>query len=93
MLCWTPYGTQALLAGLGGLLNPIGLFYVLAAALPSTLGANAGLLFLPSMMSTWHRDDKEQVGPMPRSPAWIVTGVVASLVFILVLGRGITWSR
>jgi hypothetical protein len=33
------------------------------------------------------------VGPIPRSLAWIVTGAVASLLFIFVLGRGLTWSR
>ena len=49
-LCWTPYFTDGVLAGVSGLLNPMGLFYVIASALPSTLGANAGLLSLPSMM-------------------------------------------
>ena len=48
-LCWTPYFTEGILAGLGGLLNPLGLFYVIVSALPSTLGANAGLLSLPGM--------------------------------------------
>jgi hypothetical protein len=91
-LCWTPYFTDGILAGLGGLLNPAGLFYVIASALPSTLGANAGLLSLPSMMRK--SDDKEeQVGPVVRSIAWIATAAVASLLFIFVLGRGLTWSR
>jgi len=30
---------------------------------------------------------------MRRSVAWIATAVVASLLFIFVLGRGLTWSR
>src|SRR5580704_19583213 len=30
-LCWTPYFTDGILAGLGGLLNPAGLFYVIAS--------------------------------------------------------------
>jgi hypothetical protein len=41
-LCFTPYITDGILAALGGLMNPLGLFYVVASALPSTLGANAG---------------------------------------------------
>lgn len=65
-LCWTPYFTDGILAGLGGLLNPAGLFYVIASALPSTLGANAGLLSLPSMMRMWSSEE-EQVGPVQRS--------------------------
>ena len=93
VLCWTPYFTDGILAGLGGLLNPLGLFYVIASALPSTLGANAGLLSLPSMMRKWSRSEETQVGPIPRSAAWIATAAVASLLFIFVLGRGLTWSR
>jgi hypothetical protein len=92
-LCWTPYFTDGILAGLGGLLNPAGLFYVIASALPSTLGANAGLLSLPSMMRKWSRSQEEQVGRIGRSNACIATAAVASLLFIFVLGRGLTWSR
>ena len=91
LLCWTPYVTDGILAGIGGVMNPLGLFYVIASALPSTLGANAGLLSLPSMLR--NARDGEQAGPVQRSLAWIITGAVASLLFIFVLGRGITWSR
>jgi hypothetical protein len=93
VLCWTPYFTDGILAGLGGLLNPLGSFYLIASALPSTLGANAGLLSLPSMMRRMSGSEEEQVGPIRRRPAWIVAATVASLLFIFVLGRGITWSR
>ncbi len=93
VLCWTPYFTDGILAALAGLLNPTGLFYVLASALPSTLGANAGLLSLPSMMRRMSSSDAEQVGPIRRGPAWISAAAVAALLFIFVLGRGITWSR
>jgi hypothetical protein len=93
VLCWTPYFTDGILAGLGGLVNPLGLFYVIASALPSTLGANAGLLSLPSMMRRMSRSDAPQVGPIQRRSAWIAAAAVASLLFIVVLGRGITWSR
>jgi len=92
-LCWTPYFAEGVLAGLGGLLNPAGLFYVIASALPSTLGANAGLLSLPAMM--WRRgvSEEEQVAPIQRSSAWIASAAIASLLFIFVLGRGLTWIR
>lgn len=92
-LCWIPYFTDGILAGLGGLLNPLGLFYVIASALPSTLGANAGLLSLPGMMRRWSRSQEDQVGTIGRSVGWIATGAGASLLFIFVLGRGLTWSR
>jgi hypothetical protein len=91
-LAWTPYFTDGILAGVAGLLNPAGLFYVIAAALPSTLGANAGLWGLPGMMRIWPPRE-EPIGPIRRNVGWIVAGAVASLFFIVVVGRGITWSR
>ena len=93
LLCWTPYFTDGILAGAGGLMSPLGLFYVVASALPSTLGANAGLLSLPSMMRRWNRSEGEQVAPVPRSIAWIASATIGSLLFVFVLGHGITWSR
>jgi hypothetical protein len=93
-LCFTPYFTDGILAAIAGLMNPIGFFYVIASALPSTLGANAGLLSLPFVMHKLKRPHEEEAaGPISRSPAWIALGAVASLLFIFVLGRGITWSR
>jgi len=89
-VCWTPYFTDALLAAVAGVLNPAGLFYVIASALPSTLGANAGLLSLPSLMRDSNRDEPIII---PRSTGWIVSGAIASLLFIVVLGRGISWTR
>ncbi len=90
-LTWTPYFTEGILAALGGLVNPLGLFYVVAAALPSTLGANAGLLALPSVMP--EETATEKAGVIPRSWSWIAAGALAGLFFVIVLGRGITWSR
>jgi hypothetical protein len=92
-ICWTPYFTDGILAGLGGLLNPLGLLYAIASALPSTLGANAGRLSLPAIIRGRNRGGKDQVAPLEHSFAWIATAAVASLLFIFVLGRGITWSR
>jgi hypothetical protein len=100
-LCWIPYVTEGIIAGVSGLLNPLGLFYVFSAALSSSLGANAGLLALPGMMRVEPRSEPKSeavpneppVAPIPRSIAWIAIGTIASLLFIFVLGRGLTWSR
>ena len=90
-VCWTPYFTDGVLAGVAALFSPLGLFYMIASALPSTLGANSGLLGLPSMMCRGEHKGEGLV--IPRSIPWIVTAVIASVFFIVVLGRGITWSR
>jgi len=74
-------------------MNPLGFFYVIASALPSTLGANAGLLSLPFVMRAWKTEHEDPSGPIRRSPAWITAGAVAILLFIFVLGRGVSWSR
>ncbi len=91
-LCWMPYVTDGVLAVMGGLLNPAGLFYVVASALPSTLGANAGLWNLPSM-TPGRVGATPALAPIQRSFAWIGAGAVISLWFVFVLGRGLTWSR
>lgn len=90
-VCWTPYFTAGVLAGLAALFSPFGLFYMIASALPSTLGANAGLLSLPGLMRCGQRN--EEGLHIARSMPWIVAGSIASLLFIFVLGRGITWQR
>jgi hypothetical protein len=92
-LCWTPYFSEGILAGIAGLLNPAGLFYVVASALPSTLGANSGLLSLPFLPGLRRVRSGEFAGPIERSPAWVAAGAIGALLFIGVLGRGITWTR
>jgi hypothetical protein len=92
-LSWTPYITQGVLAGLAGLLNPAGLFYVIASALPSTLGANAGMWTLPGLVRQRVAATDERVAAISRSIPWIACGAVVTLLFVLVVGRGLTWTR
>jgi hypothetical protein len=91
-LCWTPYFTAGMLALLAGLPNPAGPFYIIASALPSSLGANTGLFVLPFMMYA-AKPSAQPVKPVTRGLAWIGCGAIGSILFIVVLGRGITWSR
>jgi hypothetical protein len=51
------------------------------------------MLSLPEMMGPGSGAAPGQVGPIERSVPWIAAAAVASLWFIVVLGRGITWSR
>jgi len=97
-LTWTPYFTDGVLATAAGALNPAGLFYVIASALPSTLGANSGLLWLPRIMRRRLGPGRgtavgPAVGAIGRSGAWIMIGAVVVLLYIFVLGRGITFTR
>jgi len=85
--------SEGVLAAIAGVLNPAELFYIIASALPSTLGANAGLLSLPSLMRRWSRSQHEPVPPIPRGTGWIATAAIIGLFFIAVLGRGVTFTR
>jgi hypothetical protein len=89
-LAWTPYFTEAVVGTLGGLMNPAGLFYVIASGIPATMGANAGMLSLPWMVG---RTDGDGVGVIRRDWRWIGAAVVLAVLFIFVLGRGLTWHR
>jgi hypothetical protein len=92
-LAWIPYVTEGVLAAVAGVLNPAGLFYVIASALPATLGANAGLMSLPSVMGSWSRNQSEAVPYLPRSRGWIIGSAIVCALFIGILGRGVTFTR
>jgi len=91
-LCLLPYAVDGALAAIAGALNPLGVFYVIASALPSTLGANAGLLYLPGIMARHPAPDRT-TERIDRSSGWIAAALAAVLIFVFVLGRGITRSR
>jgi hypothetical protein len=87
-LAWTPYFTEGVVSTLAALLNPAGLFYVIASAIPATMGANAGMMSLPGMVG---RGEGESVGVIRRDWRWIGAAIVLAILFIFVLGRGLTW--
>jgi hypothetical protein len=91
-LCWTAYFTDGALATLAAVFNPIGFFYVIASGVSSSLGANTGLFVLPFVMDR-EQHNEHPVAGIDRSAAWIAVAAIASLLFVIVLGRGITWSR
>lgn len=87
-----PYFCGTVLLGLSGLLNPIGIQLVWLSALPASAGAHSGLLwfrhYIPKEITA--KKPQEAIG---RSYAWIVPAACCALVFIFVLGRGITLRR
>jgi hypothetical protein len=87
-LAWTPYFTEGIVSTLAGLLNPAGLFYVIASAIPATMGANAGMMSLPGMVGC---GEGEGIGVIRRDWRWIGAAIVLVILFVFVLGRGVTW--
>jgi hypothetical protein len=91
-LAVTPYFTEGIVGVLGGLLNPVGWFYVVASALPATMGGNVGMLYFPGLANRDGGDDGD-VGLIRRDWRWIAAACAGLIVFVFVLGRGITWRR
>jgi hypothetical protein len=87
-----PYLSATVLVCAGGLLNPLGIQLIWQSALPGTAGADCGLLWLRYYIprGTVPERGSERMG---RSYGWIVVAMALSLVFVFVLGRGITLHR
>jgi hypothetical protein len=84
-----PYFSAVLLLCASGLLNPIGIQLMWQSALPGAAGAHSGLLWLQYYIPKATVPERPSDG-MDRNYPWIIVALALSLVFIFVLGRGIT---
>ena len=84
-----PYISAIVIVGLAGLLNPISKTLVWQSALPATAGAHSGLLWFRYYVpkKTNPRSSTERI---ERSYSWICTAIVSALIYIIVLGHGVT---
>jgi hypothetical protein len=87
----TAYAVGALLALAGGVFEPGGALIVLISAVAGSLGGASGLVWGPQLL----RDSRLGEPPEPplrvtRDSRWIVAGAVVAVVFVFVLGRGVT---
>jgi len=87
-----PYLTSILLASVAGLLNPLGIKLLWESALPATAGGQSGLLWLQYYIPRG-TEPKRSPGKLTRSYVWIGGAAVLGVVYIAVLGRGITLHR
>jgi len=84
-----PYLTAILLASVAGLLNPLGMQLLWQSALPATAGGQSGLLWLQYYIPR-HTEPKRSPGKLTRSYVWIGVAAVLGILYVVVLGRGIT---
>ena len=84
-----PYFSAVVLLSIAGLLNPLGIQLLWQSALPATAGGQSGLLWLQYYIprGTEPTRTPEQLA---RSYVWIVVAAVLALLYVVVLGPGIT---
>ena len=84
-----PYFSAVVLLSIAGLLNPLGIQLLWESALPATAGGQSGLLWLQYYIPRG-AEPKRTPEQLVRNSHWIITAGVLALVYIVVLGRGIT---
>jgi hypothetical protein len=87
-----PYLTTILLASVAGLLNPLGIKLLWESALPATAGGQSGLLWLQYYIPR-QTEPKRSLGQLARTYVWIGAAAVLGIIYVAVLGRGITLRR
>jgi hypothetical protein len=87
-----PYFTAIVLLTVAGLLNPLGMQLVWESALPSTAGADCGLIWMKYYVPK-RTVPEVKVEEVRRSWGWVGAAAVVAGVFIFVLGRGIALKR
>lgn len=91
-LTYIPYFAAAALAVVGALLNPVGIQLLWQSALPSTAGADSGLLWLRYYIPKRTTPERRWDGIGGSYPLIIVAAILSAL-FVFVLGRGIALHR
>ena len=87
-----PYLSAILLASVAGLLNPLGIQLLWQSALPATAGGQSGLLWLQYYIPR-QTEPSRSPGQLARSYMWTGVAAVLGIVYVVVLGRGITLHR
>lgn len=91
-LTYISYFSAVILVSAAGLLNPLGLHLVWQSALPGAAEAHSGLLWLMYYIPKKTVPERRSDG-IERNYAWITLALTLSVLFIFVLGRGVTLHR
>lgn len=87
-----PYWTVLVVNCAAAALNPLGLKYLFISALPATAGANAALIIIPKWTRRLKKGNESNL-LISRSIGLTGAGAVLVVLFVFVIGRGISWNR
>ena len=88
-LTMVPYFSAILLASVAGLLNPLGMQLLWQSALPATAGGQSGLLWLQYYIPRG-TEPKRSPEQLAQRYVWIGVAAVLGILYVVVLGRGVT---
>jgi hypothetical protein len=83
-----PFLAALAVAGLAGILNPLGWTNLFTAALPAA-AASFGLTQLDHFVGRPQIEVRDTLGKINRSWSWIVIATMVAIAFVAVLGPGV----
>jgi hypothetical protein len=89
-----PYLTSGILSCVAGALNPVGPLLLLLSAAAASFGGHSGLAWMWTLLHGPRIPSSElQMPEIECSWGWVIAGGVLGIVFITVLGPGVTFIR
>jgi hypothetical protein len=89
-LVFPAYVAGSLLLVAGAALNPIGPQLIVSSGVSSGFGAMAGLALVPRLVGARTKGSPTAAAALPFSVPWVAAGVLIALIFVGILGRGVS---
>jgi hypothetical protein len=91
-LTLVPYFTGGILSCMAGMFNPVGLILVAVSAAAASFGGTSGLAWMWQLFAG-HRIPRIafEMPPLSRSRGWMIAGGILGILFIAILGPGLTF--
>jgi hypothetical protein len=91
--CLAAYWAGGLVLTAASMLNPFSPWLILSSGIATGFGAMVGLVFISALLKGEHRGSVQPEGRSVHfGRAWAVSCSIASLAFVLVLGRGLQFT-
>ncbi len=91
-LAVVPYLTSGILSCVAGALNPVGPLLILLSAAAASFGGHSGLAWMWTLLHGPRIPSSElQMPEIERSWGWMIAAGVLAIVFVTVLGPGVTF--